>query len=204
MKHGERIEIDFGIKSSDVCHRIDDDNKMFTINEINGCVASSKDIEQIQKNKSKKRHRKDHQTDTLILWDIENVNYSGDEKEVENTIRRLGIERAWKYIAYRVRRDKRIPFWMHTNNSQHRFIRLRNRGWQLKKKSKDADDLLFKLYRDYKNRLKALMIITADRDFKEIALDAQESGIHVIIANPIHHDHWAKSIGVEFVQLKIL
>lgn len=131
----------------------------------------------------------------LVLWDIENINFPLDRVVIEAMLKKIGVRYSMKYISYRIRMDRDIPWWLqqYGENIEWRKIQLRRLGWVLEEK-KDADKQLKKLYYQFVDRISGLVIISGDSDFIEIAKDALTRGINTTVLFDLTIPKWAEQI----------
>lgn len=127
---------------------------------------------------SNKKHEK-IKIDSLVLWDIENVNFMEDFSIITKKIK---ADNQLKIVSFfrKHKSDKRTFYW---GNLQFKLNKLRKRDWIIKTTKDSADNELIENYYKYKFGLKELILISSDSDFKDIVLDAKNNGIAVRILN---------------------
>jgi len=136
-------------------------------------------LEKKEKNK-KKKTKSDF--DTLILWDIENINFFNDFSVMS---RNFNIPKSKKIVFLNKKRY---------SNDDFELIKLKKRHWEIKKTKKDADSLLIRNFNKYKTSIKKLILISDDQDFKEIISDAITLNINVEIIYRDKNIKWFKDI----------
>jgi uncharacterized LabA/DUF88 family protein len=191
---GKRLDIEFGIGSSEGVFAFDAPvypQKVYTDRDFEGWIPKLHEELYAQdsakcsrKAISKKGRYEPTALRTIVLWDIENVSFRKDEVTVNNLLKRLGFEKAVKFVCFRDR-HKKIPteYFLHPNNPEYRLVKLRRLGWRIESGSTDADNTIQKLFRQYKHKIDALVLITADSDFKSICKEAKRLGVRTLIAN---------------------
>jgi hypothetical protein len=131
----------------------------------------------------------------LVLWDIENINFTHDRVVIEAMLKKIGVRYSMKYISYRIRMDRGIPWWLqqYGENIEWRKIQPRRLGWVLEEK-KDADKQFKKLYYQFVDRISGVVIISGDSDFIEIAEDAMKRGLYTAVLFDLKTPKWAEQI----------
>lgn len=121
----------------------------------------------------------DKKVESLVLWDIENVNFMDDFSAITKKIK---SKNQLKIVSFfkKHKSDKKTFYW---GNLQFKLNKLKKRDWIIKTTKDSADNELIDNYYKYKSGLKELILITSDSDFKNIALDAKLNGISVKILN---------------------
>lgn len=114
----------------------------------------------------------------LILWDIENVHFYDDFA----ILSRLLPKDSYKVFSYS-KKNKQKKIFLKGDNLDFVLQKLKKRNWIARRTTKIADNELIKEYQQRKNKIKELYLISADRDFEEICIDAINSGIKVHILN---------------------
>lgn len=155
----------FNILAKDFNIKIDKVDKI--IDNYN--LIDIKENNLLKKRDNKKEKKEKTLFDTLILWDIENINFYNDFSFMS------------RYFNNPL--SKKIVFLNKERYSNDSFelIKLKKRKWEIKKTSKDADSLLISNFHKYKNKIKKLIIISNDSDFKKIILEAISLNIEVEI-----------------------
>ena len=110
---------------------------------------------------------------SLVLWDIENINYYNDFSMISRYVK---DENQLRIIAFnekfRIFNKKRIDFLLN---------KLKKRKWIIKETKKIADNELINEFNKYKNKINELIIISNDSDFKNIILEANQLKIKTTI-----------------------
>lgn len=134
-------------------------------------------------------------THSLVLWDIENVNFIDDFSIITNKVKK---DNQLKIVSfYKKNKADRNIFYL--GNIQFKLNKLKKRDWIVKTSKDNADTELMENYFKYKNSIKELILITSDRDFKPIIEDAINSNIEVKILNNSHYENnsWFESFNYE-------
>lgn len=127
---------------------------------------------------SNKKHEKT-KIDSLVLWDIENVNFYEDFSKITQKIK---SENQLKIISFfrKNKSDKHTFYW---GDLDFKLRKLKKRDWIIKTSKESADTELIDTYYKYKNEIKELILITGDSDFEDIVKDAIAANINVRILN---------------------
>jgi len=125
--------------------------------------------------KSKSKHEV---FDTLVLWDIENVNFYNDFA----IISRIVPKESYKVFSYS-KKNRKKKIYLKGDNLNFVLSKLKKRGWLEKRTTKIADSELIEDFQQRKHKIKKLILISADRDFEKICKEAIELGITVFIMN---------------------
>lgn len=178
----QEIENKTFLKSS-VGEKVGLDNYTIPIDEITFEDKFNKDISDnpffILKNKPQKIQKDDKQINSLVLWDIENVNFKDDVSKITS---KLKSENQLKIVSY-YRKNKSDDTIFYLGNIYQKLNGLKKKKWIVKTSKTNADNLLFDTYYKYKENLKELIIISGDKDFLNIVLNAISSNIKVKILN---------------------
>jgi uncharacterized protein YlbG (UPF0298 family) len=124
-------------------------------------------------------------SDILALWDIENVNFYDDFRIITNLL----PKESTKVFAYSKKNKDKIIY-LKGNNLNFVLRKLKKRKWIEKRTIKSADNVLIEEFRQRKDKISHLYLITADKDFEEIATEAVNAGIKVTIMNKIDKASW--------------
>jgi len=164
------------------------------INEVevdySGYEVSKRDQRVIEKKKKVlegnfgcKKDKKDKK-ETLVLWDIENINFYNDYKAIECSIK---DKMALRYVI-----GKEPQKYSNTSrlSNGRMFPRLRKRGWLIEKISKKVDEKIMDYYYKHKSHIKTLILITDDSDFEVIIKDAIKNKIEVEILHINENSSW--------------
>jgi len=136
-------------------------------------------IEPLKKPLSTTKQKQKHEVfDTLVLWDIENVNFYNDF----SIISRIIPKESYKVFSYSKKNSKK-KIYLKGDNLSFVLSRLKKRGWLEKRTTKIADSELIEDFHQRKHKIKNLVLISADRDFEEICKEAIQLGITVFIMN---------------------
>lgn len=125
-----------------------------------------------------KKHEK-IKIDSLVLWDIENVNFYEDFSKITQKIK---YENQLKIVSFfrKNKSDKHTFYW---GDLDFKLRKLKKRDWIIKTSKESADTELIDTYYKYKNEIKELILITGDSDFEDIVKDAIAANINVRILN---------------------
>ncbi len=124
-------------------------------------------------------------SDILALWDIENVNFYDDFRIITNLL----PKESTKVFAYSKKNKDKIIY-LKGNNLNFVLRKLKKRRWIEKRTIKSADNVLIEEFRQRKDKISHLYLITADKDFEGIATEAVNAGIKVTIMNKIDKASW--------------
>lgn len=203
----DKIEIDFGMKISDDLRENWRTGILYTEEDFKGIEYDTTDIQLARTDKAKNTFQKTKGRNAkpfLVLWDIENISFEDDRIIIESMLKRNGIRYAMKFIAYHIRMDRQLPFWLlqYGDNTEWRKIQLRRLGWMLEEK-RDADKQLKKLYYQFVDRIGGVVIISADSDFAEIAEDSLSKGLKTHLFFDLKKPRWVENIhGLNIHQLR--
>lgn len=132
----------------------------------------------IRRENNHKSIHKDKIVESLVLWDIENVNFYDDFSIISKNVKK---ENQLKFVSYfRKNKSHKDPFFWDIN---FKMNKLNKRDWIVLTTKDNADNQLIDIYHKYKYSLKELVLISGDSDFKKIIQDAIASGIKVSIFN---------------------
>lgn len=125
------------------------------------------------------KNKENKEINSLVLWDIENVNYYGDVAEITSKIK---SENQLKIVSY-YRKNKADKTLFYMGDIYNKLRNLRKKNWIVKTSKDEADAVIIDNYNKYKNTLKELILITSDSDFLEIIKDSMSLNIKVKILN---------------------
>lgn len=135
---------------------------------------------------NRKVTKKEEPIKSLVLWDIENINYYNDFSNISQfvkdscQIKIVSYNEKFKSYSY-----KRIDFLIK---------KLRKRKWIIKETKKIADNELIMEFHNYKDQIEELVVISNDSDFKDIIIEANQLKINTIVLyknnNKKIKSHW--------------
>lgn len=117
--------------------------------------------------------------ESLVLWDIENVNFFNDVSKITS---KLKSDNQLKVVSY-YRKNKSDNHTFYSGNIYIKLHRLKKNNWVIKTSKISADNVLIDDYNKYRDNLKELILISSDSDFLPIVLNAISLGIRVKIYN---------------------
>ena len=125
----------------------------------------------------------------LVLWDLENVNFANDAKELNKILPKDSLR-----IAVMQKNENYHKIFSRLSKEKNIAV-LKRRGWVIHKisKNKIADEVLFDHYKKHKNKITDLYVITTDSDFKDICTDAKSIGINVTVLSNKQQPKWTKA-----------
>lgn len=141
-----------------------------------------------------KKTKPKKEKNTLILWDIENISFKGSISEFSslnnknNTIKIVSIR---KNGAYDVENCK--------SNIYYIKKQLINKKWHIHHEKKDADDGLYSFWNKYKATISQLILISNDKDFEKILLEAIEMNIEYKILYTHNNTRWISKYNNVFI-----
>ena len=163
--------------------------------------------EDIEVSKDKKKNKQlsnfykinDINYDTLVLWDIENVNFYDDF----SIITKLLDKNSLKVFSYS-KKNYRKKIYLKGNNLNFVLKKLKKRGWIEKRTTKIADTKLIDEFNQRKKKIKKMILISADKDFLPICEEAIDLGINVEIWNIESKNQfsWFRDINYNYKFLK--
>lgn len=164
-------------------------------------ISYDSELERDEKPYFKVKQNKKNETqikifESLVLWDIENVNFFDDVTKIS---RYLKNENQLKCVSfYQKHKSSKIFI---AGDINFKLTKLRKRNWVVSRTKGIADNTLIEYFHKYKYSLKELILITADSDFNSIAKEAKSLRINVIIINNanIENNAWFKDY--EYVYL---
>jgi hypothetical protein len=128
------------------------------------------------KSKNEKSPRTQKEINSLILWDIENINFFDDFSIITRTFKK---ENQIKIVSFsKGYRD------YYSANIDFELKKLKKRKWiikEVKSSENSADKELIKEYYNYCDELKEVIIISSDSDFSEILIDSKNKNIKTMI-----------------------
>ena len=183
---GEKIGLDnYNSSIKDICfeEKFNDnanDNPFFKLKKI---ATKSKENKKIE---------------SLVLWDIENVNFYNDISKITS---KLKSDNQLKIVSY-YRKNKADKTIFYQGDIYNKLKGLKKRNWIVRTSKENADTILIDSYYKYRDTLKELIIISADSDFLEIASNAKSLNIKVKIINNTNCNSkgWFKNFDYEKIE----
>lgn len=124
----------------------------------------------------KSRKNEEKQIHSLVLWDIENINFYDDFSILTRFVKK---ENQLKIVSF----SKKYKDYYSTN-IDFELNKLKKRKWiikEVKSSENSADKELIKEYYNYCDELKEVIIISSDSDFSEILIDSKNKNIKTMI-----------------------
>ena len=79
-------------------------------------------------------------------------------------------DKAVKFVCFRDRHKKRATeYFMHPSNPEYRIVKLRKLGWRVVSASLSADSMIERIYKEYRQKIHSMLLISADSDFRGYA-----------------------------------
>jgi len=125
-------------------------------------------------------------SDTLVLWDIENVHFYNDFSYISKYVPKDAI----KIFSY-AKKNHKQKIYLKGDKLDFVLNKLRKRGWIEKRTTKIADQELIEEFNARANKIKKLYLISADKDFQNICEKATELNIEVHIINNEHRNKFS-------------
>jgi hypothetical protein len=123
---------------------------------------------------NKDKEKKETKTESLVLWDVENIHYYNDFSIISRYVKN---ENQLKIMSF----NEKYRTYESINRLNFILNKLKKRKWIIKETKKIADNILIEEFHKYKNQIKELIIISNDSDFKEIIEEANKLNINTIV-----------------------
>ena len=174
------------------------DNIKITYEDMNNGKYHRK---KVKNNSSFYKNKKESSSNVLVLWDIENINFRDDFSIFTTILPKDAI----KVFSYSKKNHEHMKY---LKGSSLDFVlrKLKKRGWISRRTKKIADNELIDEFNKRKNKINKLILISEDRDFKEICDKSIEMGIELSIINKNKNKNsWFKKekYGFEFLDDKL-
>lgn len=118
--------------------------------------------------------KKDEEIKSLVLWDLENINYYNDFSIITRFVKN---DNQLKVMSF----SNKYRDYKNTNSFNFTLEKLKKRFWVINETKKIADNVLIENFHKYKHSLKELIVISNDSDFKDIISEANHLGINTIV-----------------------
>lgn len=118
--------------------------------------------------------KKDEEIKSLVLWDLENINYYNDFSTITRFVKN---DNQLKVMSF----SNKYRDYKNTNSFNFTLEKLKKRFWIINETKKIADNVLIENFHKYKHYLKELIVISNDSDFKDIISEANHLGINTIV-----------------------
>ena len=166
-----------------------------TLGQSIGVIENNFEVEFCKSNNFNKYFKKrvklkevnnlNQEINSLVLWDIENINYFNDFSIISRFVKK---ENQLKVVSF----NEKFKIF-NRNKIDFLLNKLKKRKWIINETNKIADNDLINTFKKYKDKINELVIISNDSDFKDILFEANNLNIKTIVIyrnNNKKHNDW--------------
>ena len=166
-----------------------------TLGQSIGVIENNFEVEFCKSNNFNKYFKKrvklkevnnlNQEINSLVLWDIENINYFNDFSIISRFVKK---ENQLKVVSF----NEKFKIF-NRNKIDFLLNKLKKRKWIINETNKIADNDLINTFKKYKDKINELVIISNDSDFKDILFEANNLNIKTIVIyrnNNKKHNNW--------------
>ena len=166
-----------------------------TLGQSIGVIENNFEVEFCKSNNFNKYFKKrvklkevnnlNQEINSLVLWDIENINYFNDFSIISRFVKK---ENQLKVVSF----NEKFKIF-NRNKIDFLLNKLKKRKWIINETNKSADNDLINTFKKYKDKINELVIISNDSDFKDILFEANNLKIKTIVIyrnNNKKHNDW--------------
>lgn len=166
-----------------------------TLGQSIGVIENNFEVEICESNNFNKYFKKrvklkevnnlNQEINSLVLWDIENINYFNDFSIISRFVKK---ENQLKVVSF----NEKFKIF-NRNKIDFLLNKLKKRKWIINETNKIADNDLINTFKKYKDKINELVIISNDSDFKDILFEANNLNIKTIVIyrnNNKKHNNW--------------
>ena len=166
-----------------------------TLGQSIGVIENNFEVEFCESNNFNKYFKKrvklkevnnlNQEINSLVLWDIENINYFNDFSIISRFVKK---DNQLKVVSF----NEKFKIF-NRNKIDFLLNKLKKRKWIINETNKIADNDLINTFKKYKDKINELVIISNDSDFKDILFEANNLNIKTIVIyrnNNKKHNNW--------------